>query len=214
MDETAARHREAEHGEAEHGAAAQREWMLAEEGAPIALMATIWADTAGLHDSLTKDQDLTAFCDAVAIEREGTTAGEADLELARQLRDALRRLAAQVTADDRQQARSATADVETAVHDVNNVLANLPAPRLALAGGKLRQSSTSGASSIAAGLAHIAEDAIGLLTGPDADKLRACHAPGCVLYFVKTHPRREWCSVTCGNRVRAARHYEKVRSAR
>ncbi|MEY9904826.1 putative RNA-binding Zn ribbon-like protein [Catenulispora sp. MAP12-49] len=214
MDETAARHREAEHGEAEHGAAAQREWMLAEEGAPIALMATIWADTAGLHDSLTDTEDLTAFCDAVTIEREGTTAGEADLELARQLRDALRRLAAQVTADDRQQARSATADVETAVHDVNNVLANLPAPRLALAGGKLRQSSTSGASSIAAGLAHIAEDAIGLLTGPDADKLRACHAPGCVLYFVKTHPRREWCSVTCGNRVRAARHYEKVRSAR
>jgi predicted RNA-binding Zn ribbon-like protein len=40
----------------------------------------------------------------------------------------------------------------------------------------------------------------------------ACHAPGCVLYFLKTHPRREWCSVTCGNRVRAARHYERIRA--
>jgi predicted RNA-binding Zn ribbon-like protein len=32
-----------------------------------------------------------------------------------------------------------------------------------------------------------------------------------VLYFVKTHPRREWCSVACGNRVRAARHYQRGR---
>jgi predicted RNA-binding Zn ribbon-like protein len=35
--------------------------------------------------------------------------------------------------------------------------------------------------------------------------LRACGAPGCVLMFVKDHPRREWCSVACGNRARQAR---------
>src|SRR6266851_2221676 len=46
------------------------------------------------------------------------------------------------------------------------------------------------------------------------DQLRACHAPGCVLYFVKSHPRREWCSVACGNRARAARHYDKIREGR
>ncbi|MEY9930633.1 putative RNA-binding Zn ribbon-like protein [Catenulispora sp. GP43] len=193
----------------------QREWMLAEEAAPIALMATIWADTAGLHDSLVGTEDLTAFCDAVAIERSGARATAAELHAARQLRDALRRLAALVTGDDRPEAASATADVETAVGDLNEVLAHLPAPRIALADdGQLRASSTSGPSAITTGLAHVAADAVTLLTGPDADKLRACHAPGCVLYFVKTHPRREWCSVTCGNRVRAARHYDKVRSAR
>jgi predicted RNA-binding Zn ribbon-like protein len=59
-----------------------------------------------------------------------------------------------------------------------------------------------------------ARESITLLGGPDAAKLRACHAPGCVLYFVKTHPRREWCSIACGNRARAARHYDKVRSTR
>jgi hypothetical protein len=46
---------------------------------------------------------------------------------------------------------------------------------------------------------------------PDSPRLRACQAPGCVLYFVKDHPRREWCSTACGNRARAARHYRRHR---
>ena len=47
--------------------------------------------------------------------------------------------------------------------------------------------------------------------GPQAGDLRACGAPGCILLFVKDHPRREWCSNACGNRARQARHYERVR---
>jgi predicted RNA-binding Zn ribbon-like protein len=31
------------------------------------------------------------------------------------------------------------------------------------------------------------------------------------LYFVKRHPRREWCSAGCGNRARVARHYHRHR---
>jgi predicted RNA-binding Zn ribbon-like protein len=53
----------------------------------------------------------------------------------------------------------------------------------------------------------LAQDAVALLTGPDRDRLRACGAPGCVLMFLKEHPRREWCSQACGNRARQARHY-------
>jgi predicted RNA-binding Zn ribbon-like protein len=60
-------------------------------------------------------------------------------------------------------------------------------------------------------LAGLATDAIELLTGPDRSKLRACHAPGCTLYYLKDHPRREWCSNTCGNRARQARHYQRTR---
>jgi hypothetical protein len=41
--------------------------------------------------------------------------------------------------------------------------------------------------------------------------LRACGAPGCVLMFLKDHPRREWCSNACGNRARQARHYDRTR---
>jgi predicted RNA-binding Zn ribbon-like protein len=58
-------------------------------------------------------------------------------------------------------------------------------------------------------LAAFAADAIALLTGPDAKRLGACHAPGCVLMFLKSHPRREWCSNACGNRARQARHYAR-----
>lgn len=57
--------------------------------------------------------------------------------------------------------------------------------------------------------ARIARDAIALLGGAFREDVRACHAPGCVQYFIKDHPRREWCSAACGNRARVARHYTK-----
>ena len=60
-------------------------------------------------------------------------------------------------------------------------------------------------------LAALAADAIDLLTGPHRADLRACGAPGCVLMFLKDHPRREWCSNACGNRARQARHYARAR---
>jgi predicted RNA-binding Zn ribbon-like protein len=61
-------------------------------------------------------------------------------------------------------------------------------------------------------LAAFAADAIDLLTGPRRAELRACGAPGCVLLFLKEHPRREWCSNACGNRARQARHYQRLRA--
>ena len=61
--------------------------------------------------------------------------------------------------------------------------------------------------------AQIARDAIALLGGPLHADVRACHAPGCVQYFVKDHPRREWCSAACGNRARVARHYTKSKDS-
>jgi predicted RNA-binding Zn ribbon-like protein len=68
-----------------------------------------------------------------------------------------------------------------------------------------------GASRADAVLAAFAADAIALLTGPQRHDLRACRAPGCVLLFLKDHPRREWCSNSCGNRARQARHYRRSR---
>jgi predicted RNA-binding Zn ribbon-like protein len=62
-------------------------------------------------------------------------------------------------------------------------------------------------------VAYLAADAIELLTGPDRERIRACGAPGCVLAFVKDHPRRTWCSNACGNRARQARHYQRTRRA-
>jgi predicted RNA-binding Zn ribbon-like protein len=59
-------------------------------------------------------------------------------------------------------------------------------------------------------ISAIAADAIDLITGPSRHHLRACGAPGCVLLFLKQHPRREWCSAACGNRARQARHYRRT----
>jgi predicted RNA-binding Zn ribbon-like protein len=60
-------------------------------------------------------------------------------------------------------------------------------------------------------LRRLALDALELLTGPDAAKLRACGHPGCRMLFVATNPRRQWCSTaTCGNRARVSRHYARA----
>ncbi|MEU6160703.1 ABATE domain-containing protein [Streptomyces sp. NPDC047130] len=61
-------------------------------------------------------------------------------------------------------------------------------------------------------VAALAGDAIAFLGGPDRDLLRACPAPRCVRYFVKSHGRQEFCKASCGNRARAARHYRRRRA--
>ncbi|MFJ2738523.1 CGNR zinc finger domain-containing protein [Streptomyces sp. NPDC087440] len=60
-------------------------------------------------------------------------------------------------------------------------------------------------------LGEVAAQGVRLFTGEDAEKIRACPAPGCVLYFLKVPVRREWCTVSCGNRVRVARHSRRMR---
>ncbi len=63
-------------------------------------------------------------------------------------------------------------------------------------------------------LATIAADAIDVVSSPLGALLRSCEAHGCVRLFLQDHGRRRWCSRTCGDRVRVARHYEKTRRER
>lgn len=58
-------------------------------------------------------------------------------------------------------------------------------------------------------LAVLAADTADLLTGPDAERLAACGSPPCGRYLLRTHARRHWCSVRCGDRARAARAYAR-----
>ena len=60
----------------------------------------------------------------------------------------------------------------------------------------------------------IATSAIELMSSEAGDQLRTCGAPGCVLMFSRNHPRREWCSASCGNRARQARHQARRRISR
>jgi len=55
-------------------------------------------------------------------------------------------------------------------------------------------------------LAAVARSAIELLARPSRERLRACANPVCVLFFVADKRRRLYCSESCGNRVRVARH--------
>ena len=150
----------------------------------------------------------------LGIDRLGARATPEDLARTRALRDAARRLAAYVTGDSREAASSATTNVHDALAAVNAAACELPVPQLELCDGHLLGTARARVSPVEAGIAQVAEGTIELLSGSTAASLRACHAPGCVLYFARTTPRREWCSVACGNRTRAARHYEKTRSAR
>jgi predicted RNA-binding Zn ribbon-like protein len=62
---------------------------------------------------------------------------------------------------------------------------------------------------LSATLALFATDAIELVSGPRAQQLRRCEAHGCIRIFLREHARRRWCSDTCGDRVRSARHYQR-----
>ncbi|MGH3251268.1 MAG: CGNR zinc finger domain-containing protein [Trebonia sp.] len=192
-------------------ASPERAWVLSDEPLPVRLMSTIWADPDGIHDDFRTTTDVNQWLDAVGIDRAGTHATENELAAARALRDAVRRLAAYLTQDSRASAASAMTGVTEALDRVNSSAAGLPVPLLALRDGRLERGLDAGGSRVAGGLAQVAEQAVELLGGEGASRLRACYAPGCVLYFIRSHPRREWCSVACGNRVRAARHYRKVR---
>ena len=193
---------------------ARRSWVLPGESVPVRLMSTIWADTAGRHDDFATPADVDAWLEAVGIPLGGAHASAAERADAIRLRDADRRLAAHVTSDSRSDAASALISLPEAVATLNEAARHRAGPRLAVRSARLRPEQDGSVSAVTAGLAEVAEQSINLFGGREARKLRACCAPGCVLYFIKSHPRREWCSDACGNRARAARHYQKVRAQR
>jgi len=187
-------------------------WVLPAESVPVRLMNTIWADRYGVHDALVSEADLSAWLFASELSRLPLPTNSDELAQARRLRGALRRLAALVTEDSRSAAASPIESNQAAIAEVNAVTAvgHIVPNLLMCAEGLARGTAPKGARVLAA-LATVAAEAIELFTGNTP--LRACQAPRCVLYFVKDHPRRQWCSDGCGNRARAARHYRRHSSS-
>jgi|Tabmets5t2r1_1033131.scaffolds.fasta_scaffold18870_1 predicted RNA-binding Zn ribbon-like protein len=179
---------------------------------PVALELhnTLYAVRGELIDGLETADGLSAWLAAIA-DRVPARALDADASRRPEflaLRDAVRE--ALHAALDGKPVPAAALEV------VNDVAGRAPASPFAVAraDGPPRAETryhTADATDVA--LATVAADAIELLTGPHAEHLRACGAPGCVLMFLKDHPRRTWCSATCGNRVRQARHYRRAREA-
>ncbi|WP_200827738.1 CGNR zinc finger domain-containing protein [Thermomonospora echinospora] len=101
------------------------------------------------------------------------------------------------------------------IDELNAASALAPAwPRLEPSGDDLTVTAMTSANPVDAVLGTIARSAIEIFGGPNRTALRACGGPGCILFFVKNHPRREWCSPGCGNRARVARHYDRHRTTR
>ena len=191
------------------------------EPVPILLMNTIWADRTSVHDGLGTTGALAAWLAAVGGrlfaggERAASAVRHDDLDDFRHLRDALRRLAAEISRDTRSRAVAAAPDLglAEAVIALNTASTNAPAaPTLLVPGWKALLSPVGGTRVPAAALSAVAGLAVDTFAATGREAVRACQAPGCVLYFVKDHPRREWCSAACGNRARAARHYQRHRS--
>jgi predicted RNA-binding Zn ribbon-like protein len=177
----------------------------------VELHNTLYAARGGLIDGLETPEDLGAWIDALA-HRLPTPAGEVDagrrpefLALRGAVREALHAALGgrPVPAGALEALNEAAARAPVSPHAVEQPDGELRA---------VARYHAADATDVA--LAAIAADAIDLLSGPAREDLRACTAPSCVLMFSKDHPRRTWCSASCGNRARQARHYERSRRRR
>lgn len=178
----------------------------------VRLMNTIWADRTGVHDSLESLAHLESWAEQAGLGRHPDL-NEHDLGRARALRDALRRLAADLTADGRPAAVSEALSTEAALAVLNEFVSHCaPTLRHGAQGGYEREWLANGTGPQRE-LNLVALEGSEVLAQHAPHELKACGGPGCVLYFVRDHPRREWCSAGCGNRARVARHYRRNTSS-
>ncbi|WP_125778419.1 CGNR zinc finger domain-containing protein [Antribacter gilvus] len=195
------------------------------EPVPVRLMNTVWANQDGLQDSLTTVGRLEQWARQCGVPAPARLLSR-DVERARSLRDALRRLVAEQLDDDRAGAVSDRLTAGEALDVLNGFLATC-APEVRAGGGSgqggspgaetgsglsLSRGWRSGVGGFERELVMVALEASDLLA-EGRPRLGACHGPGCVLYFERVPARREWCSAGCGNRARVARHYRKHKGA-
>lgn len=129
--------------------------------------------------------------------------GAEELSRLTDLRTAVRALLAAL-AEGRAPEAAAVATVNAAAR------ADAAAPQLSWRDGPTREWHSTRPGTIDAALAALARDAIDVAGGELGPLVRPCEAHGCVRYFFREHARRRWCSTTCGDRVRAARHQRLV----
>lgn len=159
-----------------------------------------FAHTGGEDELLVAPEDLRRWLAICALRLDDARVTPAELELATTLRTAIWWTARRAIA------REAPADDDAAA--INGVAELAPlVPRLAPRAGWRTPAPGSAA------LSTIARDAIALLGGPLALRIRECANPGCDLLFVddSRSGRRRWCSMSrCGNRAKVARHRRRA----
>ncbi|MFH8662415.1 CGNR zinc finger domain-containing protein [Streptomyces afghaniensis] len=172
----------------------------------------------GVADDLTEPAGLTAWVRAhpeVLPDTGRFTADAAQFAAVLDLRAAVRALFARAVRPGEPSPADAARllPVPEAVRRLNEAAARTPTvPHLDWpegTGPEVRHQPVHGGEDLTSALAQAV---IAFLASPDRDRLRACHAPRCVRYFLKDHPRQEWCKPSCGNRARVARHHQRHRT--
>jgi predicted RNA-binding Zn ribbon-like protein len=144
-----------------------------------------------LHDERDVERWLGVVLDGAAVR-----ARPEDVALVRGVRQAIIALALAAVAGTERDARHVAA--------VNAAAAAPPlVPQLGAAGVRFEPAG------VAAALSTLARDAIDLLGGPFAGRVRECAAENCGLLYVDTSRpgTRRWCSMeVCGNRAKVRAH--------
>lgn len=153
------------------------------------------------RDLLARPEDVVRWLQAAGFECAATMPDGRLLDSARQLREAIYALAMGRLAEHTQPASARM---------ILNEIARLPAavPEIK-ADGRARFHGEAGSF-----LALVAREAVGLLGGEMADRVRQCEGDGCAILFLDTSRSgdRRWCSMAaCGNRhkVTAFRQRQK-----
>lgn len=151
------------------------------------------------RELLAGPDDLDRWLRSAGIAADGGASAE-DVALARHLREAVHDVTtARIAGQDDPEARAA----------LNRVAAGEAAiPVLDATGSHL----TGGAGAM---LAMLAREAILLLGGAQADRIRRCAGEGCALLFVDISRKgdRRWCSMAgCGNRAKVGKHRHRRRT--
>lgn len=186
--------------------------LYAAETRAVRLMNTIWADRGVVHDSLASIGLFRDWASHGGL-GSGQQLGERELTRARELRDALRTIAAAVTEDARPAAVSSSVPVSAALATLNEFLAQSRVALTRTSDAKLDRAWVATGSRFEQELAAVAIEASDILVDGSLG-VGACGGPGCVLYFTKKDPRRAYCSAGCGNRARVARHYRRHKADR
>lgn len=169
------------------------------------MLALALTNTAAHSDVLATPAALTTWLSAHA-ERLGPADEEIALRLAdfRGLRIAIREAVSAIL-----QGASPSADSVRTLNEASAAVPTAPALAEGPGGPVWVERLTASPSRTVEILATIARSAIELVGGPDRDRLRLCPARRCGTAFLASRSQQVWCSASCGNRMRVARHHAR-----